>query len=212
MSLLKHKRWAELVDIKEELSARDWLMGTSGNLAIKVTDDPLEFLVTSNEEGNRKRSENDFLLVDWQGSPVESTEIKPSQETLLHVEIYKKTQAGCSLHVHTVNNNVISEIYGDKGEITFKGHEQIKAFGLFEENEILSIPIIRNYGDIPTLAEAFSNHVHGDKGAVLIRNHGITVWGKDTFEAKKLLEASEFLFQYQIKMFEIKAINHLQIS
>ena len=44
-----------------------------------------------------------------------------------------------------------------------------------------------------------------DKGAVLIRNHGITAWGKDAFEAKKVLEACEFLFQYQLALLQAKA-------
>ena len=31
-------KWEELADIKDELAARDWFMGTSGNFAIKVHD------------------------------------------------------------------------------------------------------------------------------------------------------------------------------
>ena len=54
------------------------------------------------------------------------------------------------------------------------------------------IPIIRNHAHIPTLAAEFAQHIHGDAGAVLIRNHGITAWGRDAFEAKKFLEACEF--------------------
>ena len=44
----------------------------------------------------------------------------------------------------------------------------------------------------------------GDSGAVLIRNHGITVWGRDSFDAKKRLEAYEFLFQFHIKLLSIQ--------
>jgi methylthioribulose-1-phosphate dehydratase len=80
----------------------------------------------------------------------------------------------------------------------------IKAFGIWEEDAVLTIPIIANHADIPLLAEEFGNYINADKGAVLIRNHGITVWGKDGFEAKKLLEASEFLFQYELTMQQLK--------
>jgi methylthioribulose-1-phosphate dehydratase len=199
------EKWAELADIKAELAERDWFMGTSGNLAIKVSDDPLHFLVTASGKDKRKRTDEDFLLVDDVGSAVEETHLKPSAETLLHVEIYRKTNAGCSLHVHTIDNNVISEVYGDRGEVTFKGQELIKAFDLWEEDAVLKIPIIHNYAHIPSLAAAFSEHVLGDTGAVLIRNHGITVWGRTAFEAKKILEASEFLFRYQLRLLEHKS-------
>jgi methylthioribulose-1-phosphate dehydratase len=199
-----NEKWIELADVKDELAERDWFMGTSGNLAIKVQDDPLQFLVTASGKDKRKRTTEDFLLVDQFGRPAEETHLKPSAETLLHVEIYRKTNAGCSLHVHTIDNNVISEIYGDRGEVTFQGQELIKAFDKWEEDAVLNIPIIPNYSHIPTLAKAFSEHIYGDSGAVLIRNHGITVWGKNAFEAKKILEASEFLFRYQLRLLEQK--------
>jgi methylthioribulose-1-phosphate dehydratase len=197
---LKETRWEELADIKRVLARRDWFPGTSGNLAIKVDDQPLSFLVTASGKDKTKETNEDFLLVDGQGQPVGETHLKPSAETLLHVEIYNKTNAGCSLHVHTVDNNVISELYGDKGSITFKGQEIIKAFGLWEEDAELTIPIIYNHAHIPTLAADFGEFVRADAGAVLIRNHGITVWGKNALEAKKYLEACEFLFSYHFKL------------
>ncbi|HYK73949.1 MAG TPA: methylthioribulose 1-phosphate dehydratase [Pseudoneobacillus sp.] len=199
-----NEKWNELADVKDELAERDWFMGTSGNLAIKVQNDPLQFLVTASGKDKRQRTDEDFLLVDQFGRPATQTNLKPSAETLLHVEIYRRTNAGCSLHVHTIDNNVISEIYGDHGEVTFQGQELIKAFDKWDEDAVLKIPIIPNYAHIPSLAKAFSEHIHSDSGAVLIRNHGITVWGKTAFEAKKILEASEFLFRYQLRLLEHK--------
>ncbi|WP_026692252.1 methylthioribulose 1-phosphate dehydratase [Peribacillus kribbensis] len=190
------ERWEELADIKDELAVRDWFMGTSGNLSIRVSED--RFLVTASGKDKRKRTREDFLLVDPDGNPSEETHLKPSAETLLHSAIYKRTSAGCVLHVHTTENNVISELYGDEGEVVFKGQELIKAFGRWEQDAELHIPIIFNSAYIPALTEDFIPYITEDSGAVLIRNHGITVWGKNGFEAKKLLEAAEFLFRYQL--------------
>ncbi|MBD1380366.1 methylthioribulose 1-phosphate dehydratase [Metabacillus arenae] len=197
---LFQQRWNELAAIKRELAERDWFPATSGNLAIKVDDEPATFLVTASGKDKRKETEEDFLLVNSKGEPATDTKLKPSAETLLHVEIYQRTNAGCSLHVHTVDNNVISELYGDIGSIQFTGQEIIKAFGLWEEDAMISIPIIPNFAHIPALATAFSEHVKTDAGAVLIRNHGITVWGRNALEAKKYLEAFEFLFSYHLKL------------
>lgn len=199
------ERWRELSDIKRELAERDWFPGTSGNLSIKVGNEPVTFLVTASGKDKRKQTPEDFLLVDAAGKPAEATALKPSAETLLHVQVYRKTNAGCSLHVHTVENNVISELYGDREEIVFTGQELIKAFDVWEEDAVLRIPIIPNYADIPKLAETFGEHVRENKGAVLIRNHGITVWGEDSFRAKKYLEACEFLFQYHLKLLSLRS-------
>ncbi|CAG9620552.1 methylthioribulose 1-phosphate dehydratase [Sutcliffiella rhizosphaerae] len=204
------KRWNELAEVKEELANRDWFFGTSGNLSIKVSNEPLHFLVSSSGKDKRKKTNEDFLLVDKNGKQVESTSLKPSAETLLHQQVYNKTNAGCSLHIHTVDNNVISELYGDAGEIVFKSQEIIKAFGIWEEDAEIKIPIIYNFADIPSLANEFSHYVKEDTGAVLIRNHGITVWGKTAFDAKKHLEAWEFLFSYHLKLLSVKNVLRTQ--
>ncbi|PRS07550.1 methylthioribulose 1-phosphate dehydratase [Bacillus atrophaeus] len=197
----KQQRWRELAEVKRELAERDWFPATSGNLSIKVSDVPLTFLVTASGKDKRKETDEDFLLVDQNGEPAESGHsLKPSAETLLHTYLYQKTDAGCCLHVHTLDNNVISELYGDDKHITFKGQEIIKALGLWEENAEVTVPIIENAAHIPTLAMDFAARVSGDSGAVLIRNHGITAWGKTAFEAKRVLEAYEFLFSYHLKL------------
>lgn len=194
------ERWEELADIKDELAARDWFPGTSGNLAIRVSDDPLTFLVTASGRDKRKRTNEDFVLVDATGQLIGEQSGKPSAETLLHVDIFNNSNATCSLHVHTVDNNVISELYAAQGHVTFTGQEIIKALGYWEETASVRIPIIENHADIPTLARAFAPHVTSDAGAVLIRNHGITVWGETPAAAKRYLEAYEFLFSYSLKL------------
>jgi methylthioribulose-1-phosphate dehydratase len=194
------EKWLELADIKDELAERDWFFGTSGNLSIRVTESPTTFLVTASGKDKRKRTNEDFLLVDQNGFPAEKTVLKPSAETVLHTAIYEKTKAGCVLHVHTVDNNVVSELYGDQGKVVFTKQEIIKALGLWEEDAKVEIPIIPNFADLQKLGDVFKKHIKEDTGAVLIRNHGITVWGKTSFEAKRHLEAYEFLCSYLLKL------------
>lgn len=201
MSLVQ-KYWDELADIKDELAVRDWFPGTSGNLSIKVEQDPLQVLVTASGKDKRKRTNEDFLLVDKNGYPVDPmTNLKPSAETAIHMELYKKfSNVGCCLHVHTVENNIISELYANQGYVTFKRQELIKAFGIWEEDGEITIPIVENYADIPKLASELIKLVDPNTFGVLIRNHGITTWGRNGFEAKRHLEAFEFLFQYHLKL------------
>ena len=196
------RQWQELSDLKKELTDRNWFPATSGNISIKVSDNPLTFLITASGRDKTKTTPDDFLLVDQNGNPVLETDLRPSAETLLHTHIYNNTNAACVLHVHTTDNNVITNVY-DK-EVVLCNQEIIKALNIWEEGASIRIPIIENYAHIPTLGENFRNHIYEDAGAVLIRNHGITVWGKDSFDTKKRLEAYEFLFQFHIKLLSIK--------
>ncbi|TDL31728.1 methylthioribulose 1-phosphate dehydratase [Jeotgalibacillus sp. S-D1] len=206
LSTVYTDRWRELADIKDELAERDWFPGTSGNLSIKVREEPLQFLVTASGKDKRKRTQEDFILVDDNSLPVHGGSLRPSAETVLHQRIYQLTDAGCSLHVHTVANNVISELYKEQGSITFKGLELIKAFNMWEEDAEITVPIIENKADLPALAELLAGQIKENIYGVLILNHGITVWGRNGFEAKKHLEAFEFLFNYHLKLSSVKKI------
>jgi methylthioribulose-1-phosphate dehydratase len=190
--------WQELKEVKQELAARDWFPATSGNISIKVSEEPLTFLISTSGKDKTKTTPDDFLLVDREGKPVLETNLRPSAETLLHVHIYNNTNAGCVLHVHTVDNNVITNLF--ENEVVLKDQEIIKALGIWDEGAEIRVPIIPNYADIPTLGEHFLPYIHDDSGAVLIKNHGITVWGTDSFDAKKRLEAYEFLFGFYLKL------------
>ncbi|UJS27638.1 methylthioribulose 1-phosphate dehydratase [Macrococcoides canis] len=187
----------QITEIKERLAALHYFPGTSGNLAIR--NDAQSLYVTTSGIDKNITHEDSFVRVDYNGQPIDSL-LKPSLETVLHLEIFNRTEAQVSLHVHSVENNVISEIYGDDQEVTFKNQELIKAFGLWQDNDVLTIPIIENPADVTQLAQLFAKHIHQDYGAVLIRNHGLNVWGRSKDEALKLLEAAEFLFKYRLQL------------
>lgn len=201
MKQLFHQ-WQELSELKKELTNRNWFPATSGNISMKVSDAPLTFLVTASGKDKTKTTPDDFLLVDAAGVPVLETDLRPSAETLLHTHIYNATTAGCVLHVHTTDNNVITNLY--ESEVVLANQEIIKALNIWEEGASITIPIIENYADIPKLGVEFQKHITGNTGAVLIRNHGITVWGKDGFDTKKRLEAYEFLFQFHLKLLSLQ--------
>lgn len=191
--------WEELAEVKELFAKRDWFPGTSGNLSLKVNDDPLSFLVTASGKDKSKITAEDFLLVDDNSKPCYPTHLKPSAETLIHAEIYKKMEAGAVFHVHTIHNNLVSDLYLEQKELEIKNIELIKAFNIWEEGATITVPIIPNYANIPTLTEEISKVLDERVPGVLIHNHGIYVWGKNGFEAKKHLEAFEFLFEYMYK-------------
>lgn len=198
---LEHKQATlqELSGIKEQFAARQWFPGTSGNLSLRVGDyipENFHFAITASGKDKSVSTPSDFLFVDQDGRPCETTGLKPSAETLIHCEIYRETGCGAVFHVHTVFNNLVSEYFGEQGAVPIQGLELIKAFNIWEENAAITIPVLPNYAEIPKIAELVPGVLNQSIPGILLRGHGIYAWGKNAFEAKRHLEAFEFIFEY----------------
>lgn len=195
----KQQAYAELREVKGLFAERGWFAGTSGNLSVRVGEfrpEQFAFAVTASGKDKSVHTPSDYLLVDQQGKPIEATGLKPSAETLIHCEIYRKTGAGAIFHVHTVFNNLVSELFWERGSVPVDGVELIKAFNIWEEDAQIDIPILPNYADIPRIAELVDGAIQPRIPGILLRKHGIYAWGANAFEAKRHLEAFEFLFEY----------------
>jgi len=196
------KAFAELRDIKTDFANRGWFPGTSGNLSVRVGDyapERFAFAVTASGKDKSVNTPEDFLLVDQDGKPIEATGLKPSAETFIHCEIYKHTGCGAVFHVHTVFNNIISEYDAELGYVPIEAVELIKAFNIWDENASIQVPILPNYAQIPRIAELVAGAIRPSIPGILLRNHGIYAWGANAFEAKRHLEAFEFLFEHRYR-------------
>jgi methylthioribulose-1-phosphate dehydratase len=199
----KQRAFAELRDVKANLAAKGWFPATSGNLSIRVGEfEPsnFTFAITSSGKDKSVQTPEDFLLVNEQGKPTEETALKPSAETLIHCEIYRLTGAGAIFHVHTVFNNLVSELFWERGKIPVDGVELIKGFNIWEEDAQIEIPILPNYAEIPRIAELIEAAIVPRIPGIVLRKHGIYAWGANAFEAKRHLEAFEYLLEYVYRL------------
>jgi methylthioribulose-1-phosphate dehydratase len=187
-----------LVDVSRNFASKGWFPATSGNLSIKLTQEPLVFGVTASGRDKENLQVNDILFVDGASKPVEPTQLKPSAETLIHAEVYKQIGAGAGsvLHVHTLYNNLISDIFAEEGRVTLSDMELIKGLNIWEEGASIDVPIVENFAEIPKLAEEIGKRLDPRIPGVLIRKHGIYAWGEDVHAAKRHVQAFEFMFQY----------------
>ncbi len=196
----KQKAVNVLNNLKIKLYNKGWFPATSGNLSYKLHENPLMFAITSSGKDKGTVTHEDVIFVDENAKPVEKTKMKPSAETKIHSQIYQRTDAGCVIHIHTVNNNFISSLYFNDRKVKLKDMEMIKALDIWEENAEIEIPIVENYFDLDKLAEETGKALNLKVPGVLIKNHGIYSWGRNEFEAKRHIEAFEFMFEYMKNM------------
>jgi methylthioribulose-1-phosphate dehydratase len=191
---------AELVANVRELAALGWTPATSSNFSLRMDERFVAITISGRDKG--RLDEADIMVVDLDGMPVGSDH-RPSAETLLHTNLYKRfPDIGCVLHTHSVTQTIASRLYGPKGYVRFEDYELIKAFRGQDTHECeLDLPVLPNSQHMPTLAAQAD--VLMDRGAIwgyLIDGHGLYAWGHDMGEARRHLEAFEFLLTCELEM------------
>lgn len=193
------RAWAQqLCDLAHHLGRMGWLPATSGNLSVRVSKDPDVIAITRSGVDKQHLTVDDIIYVDSQMQLVEPTPYKPSAETIVHTLLYQQVDCGCVLHVHTLYNNLCSQICWPMGKVHLAHHELLKALGHWEEGAAIDVPIVENFADLQRLGEAVRGAAAPGVPGVLVRNHGIYAWGGTLADAKRHLEAFEFLFQYTL--------------
>ncbi|CZS94743.1 hypothetical protein WAI453_013418 [Rhynchosporium graminicola] len=154
---------------------------------------------------------------------------KPSQCTPLFMAAFTKRDARCCIHSHSqwaVLITLLLEIQSQsrsqsqaqaQTQTSSDSHrvfeinniEQIKAFGRGYQkqgnlgyHDTLRIPVIENTPFEEDLTESLEEAMdsYPDAYAVLVRRHGVYVWGDTVDKAKAQAESLDYLFQLAVEM------------
>ena len=188
---------ASLAATAKALHARAWLSGTSGNLSAVVQPEPLLLAMSPSGVDKGELTAEQILLVD-EDAQVLNGGRKPSDETLLHIEIVNLRQAGAVLHTHSIWNTILSDMFADEHGVAIEGYEMLKGLeGVRTHEHREWLPIIGNSQDMRELAATISATLteHPNAHGLLIHKHGLYSWGKDLGEARRHIEILEFLFE-----------------
>lgn len=192
-----------LCDYGRILYQRGWSPATSSNYSVRLDEHCCA--LTSSGKHKGELTPDDILAVDWQGQAL--TAGKPSAETLLHTQLYRRDPAvGAVLHTHSPTAVVLSQIW-PQDCLQLSGWELQKAFaGETSHEGELTFPIFANDQNIERLAAQVETHMtaHGQGHAYLIRGHGVYTWGRDLPECFRHLEALEHLLGYQLELLKLR--------
>lgn len=190
---------ARLVEIGRRFYARGWVFGTSGNFSAVVSRRPFRLAITASAAHKGRLRAADILQCDDHGRAAKSRgHQKPSAETLLHVEVARKRNAGAVLHTHSVWATVLSDLHAHDHRFSIEGYEMLKGLHAVSSHEHREwIPIIDNDQNMPRLAARVSVMLDEFPGAhaFLVRRHGLYTWGDTLADAERHVEILEFLFE-----------------
>ena len=191
---------AELIASTRELAALGWTPATSSNFSMRLDGRSAAITVSGRDKG--KLTPADIMPVDLDGHAL-GTDQRPSAETVLHTQLYKRLpEVVCVLHTHSLAQTLASKLYAGAGHIRFEEYELIKAFrGQDTHEAVLDVPVLANNQHIPTLAAQVDCLLDaGEFWGYLIEGHGLYAWGRDMAEARRHLEAFEFLINCELEM------------
>lgn len=197
---MKKSLSAELVEVARWMGEQGWCSATSGNLSARIDEN--DVLITISGRHKAHLTEQDFLLVDLDGKPLDCRST-PSAETLLHTQLYRlDNRINAVLHSHSVAATVVSRM-NTGSELLLSGYEMQKALsGNHSHLPQIRIEIMDNDQDMKRLAGALAHRWQREplRWGLLIRGHGLYAWGKDVGEARRHLEGLEFLLACEMEM------------
>lgn len=198
-------RATEIVANTRELAALGWTPATSSNFSMRLEGRLVAITISGRDKG--RLDESDIMVVDWDGKPVGSQH-RPSAETALHTQLYRRfPEVNVVLHTHSHAQTVASRLFAPLGHVRLQGYELQKAFaGTATHEGVLDVPVLPNSQDIPALAAKVERLTYaGPMWGYLIDGHGMYAWGRDMPEARRHLEAFEFLLNCELDLRRLRA-------
>jgi methylthioribulose-1-phosphate dehydratase len=172
-----------------------WASGTGGGICIR--DGERVVIAPSGVQKERMRPQDMFTL-SLAGeilSRPDDPALQPSECTSLFLKPIRIRNAGAVIHSHSLHAVVASLLFAD--EFCVSHLEMIKGIEGMSYSDRLVVPIIENTARECDLADALEEAIerYPRTQAVLVRRHGVYVWGRDWSQAKTQAECYDYLFR-----------------
>jgi L-ribulose-5-phosphate 4-epimerase len=158
-----------VVEICKKLIEKGILMGTGGNVSVRVAGQKALAITRSNYDYT-KMTPDDICVLGWDGSVIESS-FKASVESSMHAAIYEhRPDTNCVIHTHQVYASALALT---STPIPALYDEQVRFLGRAVEVVDYApsgTPFLKN-----SVAKRLGNHAN----AYIMQNHGALLLGPD---------------------------------
>ncbi len=182
---------ADVAALGRYAAERGWVPATSGNFSQRIDERHVAITRSGIDKGNIRPF--DLIVVDLNAA----LPVGVSAETPLHVARYRSSAStGAIAHVHSVAATVLSRADADRGCVRLDGFEMHKALeGFSTHASVVALPIFENDQDTHALALRIEEQLSATTAVpgYLLAGHGLYAWGATMTDARRHLEAIEFL-------------------
>ena len=189
-----------------------WATGTGGGVSIRVggpsENRPYRIFVAPSGVQKEDMVGDDVFELDMDRQvvvPPKTPNLRQSACTPLWYVVYKHVKSAmCVIHTHSMHAQLATLLDPtEQSSVLRVTHlEMLKGVGNHSYDSILEIPIIDNRPTEDQLADQLEQVIikYPKCNAVLVRRHGVYVWGDSWEQAKAQCESFDYLFESAVKM------------
>ena len=176
-----------------------WVSGTGGGISLR--DGERVFMAPSGVQKEQIQPESVFELNragDVVNAPTGDFSLSACAPLFLHA--FNLRDAGAVIHSHSVNAVMATLSFDSEFRCTHL--EMMKGIRETGYHDELVVPIIENTAHECDLADSLADAIrkYPKSDAVLVRRHGVYVWGKNWVQAKTQAESYDYLFELAVRM------------
>ncbi|RLN50073.1 hypothetical protein BBJ29_000901 [Phytophthora kernoviae] len=184
----------------------EWMTGTGGAMSLRHGE---RIYVTPSGVPKERLQPEDLYVLDLDGAILSSPKGKPGKKSPklsdcapLFLNAHKLQKAAVVLHSHGITCNLAAALCDGKSEFRITHQEMIKGISGHGYADTLVVPVIDNEPKESALAEPIAKtmEAYPKTSAVLVRRHGLFVWGDSWETAKRHAECLHYLFEVAIEM------------
>lgn len=191
---------AVLVELCRRFHRLGWVSGTGGGISIRTGD---RALVAPSGVHKELIAPEDLFVVGLDGAVLERPidpvlELSACAPLFLHA--YRLRDAGAVIHSHSIAA-MLATLLAPGSELRISRLEMIKGIEGHGWHDELVVPILENVAHECDLADALEAAIreHPRTRAVLVRRHGLYVWGRDWRQAKAHAEVYDYVLDALVR-------------
>lgn len=177
-----------------------WVSGTGGGISVRLGE--RVFMAPSGVQKELLTPDALFEL-DGAGAVVHSpadAQLRVSQCRPLFLAAMRLRGAGAVIHSHSKHAVLATLAFSDG--VVLRRLEMLKGLRGVQYDDTHVVPIIENTAHEADLTDSLAAAIdaHPTAHAVLVRRHGLYVWGRDWIEAKRHAECYDWLLDVAVEM------------
>lgn len=189
-----------IVELCRRFYAQGWASGTGGGVSIRQGE---RVFYAPSGVAKELMDPSDIFECRLDGScvaaPADSS-LKLSACAPLFQSVYELRDAGAVIHSHSIHAVMATLICGREFRVSqLEMMKGIRGVGFYDT---MIIPVIENTAYEEELVDRLRLAIkaYPSAYAVLVRRHGVYIWGQDWLEAKRHAECYDYLFDAAVRM------------